>query len=350
MGTAPCPWTGRCPHFYSMLKKIILFLIFFFYCVIVFLYSALNSPRFWEKLTLQFVRAQYTDIEVSEFKIGKSRFQLPLKLNFSNIKFSLTKEKEMYVINLKNAVLDLVNRRQIQIQLRGLGGRASSFTFNQADALLLISPSRKGSSINGDLKVAEMDLNSYQLRDIAAKIIGEPNQIRFKDIIANFYDGQMSGEILLDYHKQITYSIEAELTHVSLNRMRSVNPAVFSKIQGQVDGHLKATGDAKKIHSIQSSINAPSGGELKASLLSYLVRYIPPSQQRDDLEELVATDGDVSFEKANLQLESVNDKKLLNKIKLESNKFNLDINLDVEINIEGGLNNLLNYYSKKLSR
>ena len=125
--------------------------------------------------------------------------------------------------------------------------------------------------------------------------------------------------------------------------MREIQSDVFSQIDGKLNGNFILEGKKDKIRSLKADLDIPKGGTLKASLLSFIMAYLPQSTQKKELEALMGSEGHIPFEKGFLLVRSLNDETLAAEIGLKSEKFNLDIDVTVDINLEGGLQNLLGY-------
>ena len=91
--------------------------------------------------------------------------------------------------------------------------------------------------------------------------------------------------------------------------------------------------------------------QIKATLIKPLLDYIPQSRQKKDLELLFKNKGNIPLEMAEIVLLSVTDEAVKTRIELKSRKFNLDISVDLDFNIAGGIQNILNlqkqYFLKK---
>ena len=324
------------------------------------IYFLLNSPSFCNNVIPLLVNpllakkssGQIVATRISELKIGRQQFKLPGNLNFEKISFVIIKDKNVYSIQIKQAKVEGVHRlmrakKNIQIEIKGLTSDSFSETIHDADVIFKMDNSQKGlEHWQGQFYAPEAKFSEYRLRQLRSSIYADQNRMEWPDFLADFYGGKLKGKIFVDYKQGIFYSMYIALSDVDLKRLEKANPQFFSKLRGSVDGWLNIEGDSKKIRSIKALFNAPKGGKIRASFLSYLMEYIPSSTQKKDLEVLIQQDGLLPLEKASVDLKSLSDQKVLAKINLASQRFNLDINLTAEINVEGGLNNLLNSLKK----
>jgi hypothetical protein len=113
-------------------------------------------------------------------------------------------------------------------------------------------------------------------------------------------------------------------------------------VKGRVDGRCSIKGKLDEIESLVGNLDIVEGGQLKAAWLSFIPSQLPPnSVQRKDLERLIKTDGDFPFEKFLVNSKSITDEKMTSEVKIESKRFNLNLDYTIDTNIEGGLGNLL---------
>ena len=85
---------------------------------------------------------------------------------------------------------------------------------------------------------------------------------------------------------------------------------------------------------------------IRAELLQYLVEYIPHSIQRKMILEAIRLRELIPVENAALRITKKDDATLRNDIKIYSSDVNLDVDLTVDIVIEGGLNQILKHFHK----
>ena len=130
--------------------------------------------------------------------------------------------------------------------------------------------------------------------------------------------------------------------------MKTANPAVFSQVQGKINGTAFLAGNLKEIGRLEGQFKMTEGGKLKAALLGFLIPYIPQGTQKKELELLVKDNGDIPFEKGALYLKNLDKETLSTQIDLESKTFNLDFDVGINVHVDVGLTRLLDY-SKALA-
>lgn len=79
---------------------------------------------------------------------------------------------------------------------------------------------------------------------------------------------------------------------------------------------------------------------MKASLLMFLAQYVP---QRQQIEGLIERNELIPLEKAEIIVTSLSSEKISSQVSLKISSINLNMNIKFDFNIEGGLENLLEY-------
>lgn len=335
-----------------MVKKILLFLFLVILIVPGSIYYLLNSAWFLEKIIPVALNRQFPDIQIEELRIGKQQFTLPGHLSLKNVQYVILQDDEKYAVFQEKMDIRFYGfKKQIMLKVQGGAVQSSAITLKDADIFLNVA-SDEGETFHtdGKLRILSAVSQRYKLTNIRSKISGDGQRIYFKDFLADCYGGKVTGEIFLDYKPDISYSIETKLSDLDLVLMRRANEQIFSNVTGKVSGTLVVKGTPEKIESVKASLDAPGGGELRASLLKNLLEYIPPTTQKEDLKALMKTGGNIPLQKATIDLESVSDEKLVTDIGLASQTFNLNANVTVEINVEGGFKNLLEHLQKALQQ
>ncbi len=193
----------------------------------------------------------------------------------------------------------------------------------------------------GTLKVEDAAYDLYGFKDIEAILVADPRQLRLNDLKAQAYGGAVTGEILLDYVPRIAYSIALDLERIDLLKLQTVNPEVFSQVEGLVSGNVQVGGNEKSVTRLQSSLQMPQGGKIQAKWLGPVATYIPLGPQKSQLEGLIKVDGQVPVEKASVTLQNLTAEKATALMVINSRQLNLNINLTLDVNVEGGLQELL---------
>ncbi len=338
----------------GMMKRF--FLVF---SLIIFLFGVgvlmlLNSSGFSEKIISGLLDRNLKDISVADLKITKQVFHPAGFLTLSDISLQVKSKEDTFLISFDSIHIKLHHlysrkNARIFIDLKGLN--VDSGILKCTDAKINIISSRDGALEGGNFTVEKIKYLDYEVTNIAGDIAAEESTLMIRRMTGNFYGGQIATEVLLENDRQLNYSITVSLKDVDIKKLEEANKAIFSNAKGMVDGKIEITGSKKGDYDVEGRIYSFSDTEVKASLIKPLLDYIPQSRQKKDLDLLLKQQGNIPLESAEIILLSVTDESIKTRVELKSKKFNLDIGVGFDFNIEGGVQNFLNlqkqYFLKK---
>lgn len=195
-------------------------------------------------------------------------------------------------------------------------------------------------TFNAILSAKKFQWQDYELGNISSTLEISSEQIAFKDFYCDFYDGVLNGKIVLETQNPLTYHMEIFLEDVDAVKLKEAQ-AVFDNIRGRLSGVMLIQGTPDAIESISGSVKAKEGGEVKAVLLQPILQYVPMPEQKKQLEAIIAKGGRIPLEVAKVDLSSIENDKITMHFILKSREYNLDLNLTIQLNVEGGLMGLL---------
>lgn len=328
----------------KLIRIIFLFLILPAFFLGLVAYWVLNSTDVSEVVIPVRLNALLKGTRILEMSIERQSFTLPGRFEFENVSVTFWEAGERRPLTFRKLRIDGIDRLlssgPIDAQLTGLNLETSAFKVNEVDSAVTLSfnKDRSVNSIAGELTASSVDYHTLLVEYLRSGIAGDEHRIHFKDFLANFNGGVVRGEILLDYAPKLAYSIKLNFQDVDLSRLEKTHSAVFSYVQGVVEGDIKIEGDAGSFSSIIGRFDASGGGQIKAFLLKHLLEYLPAhSAERIRLETIIRQGGYVKLEVADGQINSADEEHLNIRLHLFSQAHNLDITYPVDIYVEGGI-------------
>ncbi|OGX07044.1 MAG: hypothetical protein A2Z88_03050 [Omnitrophica WOR_2 bacterium GWA2_47_8] len=291
----------------NALKKI---LIVLFGLIIVSAGSAfwiLNSSGLTSRIVPFLINRQFKDIKINGLSIAQQRFIFPDRLELKDIKMKASRSGEPVVIEDADVEIDL-------------------------------------SALSGSFFVSQGQYSNYKATDIKGVFNKSGLKFTIAPLTAKLYGGTIAAEIVLAYSKDFPYSINLKAKEIGMLELEEINQAVFSNMKGKADADLHIVGTAGGITNVSGSVWSPKNAQIKAVLLKPLLDYIPQSTQKKELDLLIKEQGNIPLETAVLKIENYEDEKLATRVDLKSEKFNLDIGVKLDLNIEGGMKNLMSLF------
>ena len=344
----------------SILKRTSILLILGLCVGISVLYAALNSKWFLQKILISLLNSSTSGAKISRIDVGRQRFTFfPVPaLHLEDVTFLILSKGEGYSFDIKDmyftverAAVFTDRQNTIKMIITNLKMESALAVVTNGNAVLTLDLTNiTANNGNGYIKMDMAEYGGCQLTNIASNVRVDREKMIWDRFQAGFYEGRIKGKVSLDYGQYLPYRINVKFKNVNVTQLEGINSKVFSQLHAFVDGSLDIQGDTRRIHALKCSLDAPDGGRLKASVMNQLLDYLPSiSNQRKELEKLIKTGGYFRLDEAYLEVENTGEDKLSNTINLVSDELNLNANLSVDINIEGGLQNIFQYF-KKISK
>jgi len=337
----------------SLRKNILRIFVVSFVAVIIIVVGvtrALNSKWFFNIVVFKMVSPSLKGIHVRKFETTSQNFNFPHQLIFEGVRVDLENKKDSYAVDChylhgENQSIMTFPPRLIRLHAEGCNVQANDWSVKGMDLNLWVHLKAKGlEQITGEAKISQVRWGTYELDNAKTKITFQDDTVTLKEIFAYLYGGEMQGTISLDNQPGFPYLVDIALKDVDLKKLEDTQNNFWSQMKGRVDGHCSIKGKLDEIESWEGNLDIVEGGQMKAAWLSFILSQLPPnSVQRKDLEQLIKADGDFPFEKFLVNAKSITDEKMTSEVKIESKRFNLNLDYTIDTNIEGGLGNLLSH-------
>jgi len=314
-------------------------------------YLCLRSPKLLAKTLKAVADRQAGPVRLTTLQIKETKFLSPASYHINEVSAELQLSEPQAKISVTIEHLGFENLYKAIFKDENLFIKWNKVQISSDELALNVT------QLSGELKSAGVDLNSatgflkaekinsgdYLARNVKSDVTINPQNVLLENFTADAYGGSVSGNISFVYEPEVTYHIEIDLDGIDSARLASV-VALFNDLRGLISGWAKIDGDDSEIFSLSGAFNIVEGGQVRASMLAPLLQYIPASQQKTQLNALIAADGLVPLQKARIHLDSESTEKLTTQFNLSSKEYNLDLNLTVDVNVDGGLARLLDFH------
>ena len=227
--------------------------------------------------------------------------------------------------------------------MKGGAIKASSF---QAEGLNVELVSESIDKWVGEASIENAQSNGFKVYDINAKMVITSQEAVISGINADSYKGKIAGNAYVYFVPTVRYVADVKLEGLDTAEMESVNLSLFSQVRGRIYGTIDIEGPAGELENISMDMRINEDGELQAKALEPLLTYIPKSTQKETLEAVIKRDGRIRVNNAHMKLANQDLETVSLNIKLQSKDFNLDVNVTIDIIIEGGMQNLLKNFNQ----
>jgi hypothetical protein len=319
------------------------------FIMIVFLLSAIGI--FWVASSVKAMQAVLKagaglflkDITVQELVIKKQICRFPKEFIFEDVSFRLKHKAEDFDLSFKAiAFSELIKFLSAQegASLEFKEGSVASSVF-QIHGLTVHLVSQGAMNWIGTVNVDKAESNGFEVKNIQAKAVVRREDATLFDIQAYSYEGQLKGIAQVYFIPLVRYVANLTFENLETIALEKLNTPFFSQIRGQVYGTIHVKGPAGGLEKIAMNVMLADGGKIQAQMLSPLLNYIPMSTQSKILQTAIEQKQLMSIDSGRLTLSNKDAEKIITGIQLKSKDLNLDVNVTVDIMIDGGLKRLL---------
>jgi hypothetical protein len=300
--------------------------------VIIATLYILQTPQFWQFAIGQAVKRN-PDLSLTKLSIEKSSLSIK-RLELHNVNGRLKIKDKSYYISIGHVVFDGAKLSAQSASIVGDAITASDVTLDME----IIWKNIKPFSIAGIAKASSVTIQKYELTDAVLPFEWTQGKLNSKPWNAHFAEGDIRGELGIVWDPEMTYSVSIKAKHINTVALASVNENIFGQVKALLSGVATVAGTGLVITETTGHFESAEGGVVKAKLLAKIAQYVP---QHQVLSELIKKNADIPIDQGDITFHAVSDEQWRTHVKLFSKEVNLDLNLDMDINIEGGTSGIL---------
>ncbi len=335
-----------------MFKRVLLALVFF--CVICFiaLFGILYSSYLTQRVVAFVLHKNLKDSVVEQFSIGHQKFSLPGQLDLQDVSVRLKAKSGPTTLKIKQLQVHSVHR--LLCFASEIPLYANDFTFETDEIRANLPETQATLNFNmwtlsrwqATIASPEIEAYKYKFTRVSAQLDGRRGELLVKNIRADFYKGQLNGQLKLTLAKQAWYQASFDFSGVDLGALKEADDVISKQLEGVINGDVSVSGDSKRIDGIELKVKVIKDGRLRASLLKFILPYIPRTEETQVLQQMIKKDLKVPVESADVEFKSIDSQKLSGTVHLGVKKLNLNLNLPVDVLFDGNIFGLIKRYQK----
>jgi hypothetical protein len=311
------------------------------------LFWALNSKTVTERVVPPVANIFLKDVRITHLSLAKQRFNINGSFSFDSVIIKLSDKTGEMGVALDElhiaSVYDVVRlNRPVKIAAR-------DGTFMGADVVIdaivfdgiLVQRSKGNYEIDGNISISKAIAQKLIVSNITGKIEGMLPNIAINDIMADFYGGKVNGTVLSKPEVDGYVNLSLNLDNIDISRIANDRPDLVSQVAGIADISVAMEAKGGAITDMQADLVMTKGSMINAALLQFLIDYIPQSAERKELAFLIKEQKKIALDKTIVKVTDFDSEKISLAVQLASKRINLDLNLTLDLIVEGGLMNLL---------
>jgi hypothetical protein len=311
------------------------------------LYWGLNSRGLTERLVPPIANIFLKDIRITQLSLDQQRFNINGSFSFDSVIIKVSdKAGEMGVAldQLRiTSIYDLLRLdRPIEITLRDGTFMGADLVINAIEFNgVLVQRSKNNYEIDGNISISKAIAQKLIVSNITGQIEGMLPNIAITNIIADCYGGKVHGSVLCQPEDDGYVNLSLNLDSVDISKIANDRPDLVSQVDGIADIYLMMQSHNSAITDFKADLTMTEKSRVNAALMQFLIDYIPNSAERKELALLIKEKKKIALDKAIVKVTDFDSEKISLAVQLASKRINLDLNLTLDLIVEGGLMNLL---------
>lgn len=300
----------------------------------------LNQPRLVAWAVLSVLKQRVHQVVFKEITIESLRWQDFDRLDLNNVRVKFKLNGDSYFVSAGGVHLEGLStfpfKGRMTADVKSMA--LVSDRLNCSDISFLSGLYFKGLTyqrMETAFVVSKAEWDQYALKDLKGGIDEKSGRFELIYAQADAYQGRLELSGSFEFSKGMVYDMDLRLKGLHTALLAQANPS-FAQLTAVVDGAVKVSEQGRGIL-IAADLTSQGEGSMKASLLRYLVQYVP---QRRQVEELIARDADIGLSRAEAKINSVTPDRISSEIILNSSSLNLNMNVKFDINMDGGIGRL----------
>ncbi len=277
-------------------------------------YVLLNTTWLLSNFAPRLAKMYLKSIELESFEFTRQSFSLPdtitlhqVKAVFAHAGVRYETEAEHIIIYEAKKIAEIPH--QMKITIDGLKVSSERWQMSNSDLRFLVVFSESQlSSLEGIFRLAVFSSPPYQLENVIGKMTGGPDHWKIVNLTGNGYGGSFKGQLSGESQPQTTYTFWIEAAGIQTEELEKINLPLFASLRGKLDGSFRLIADPQSIAILDANFTMPEGGQFGEGLTQHLINRISDVEKQGIVDEILHSQKQFSFDRANIQLRNINDR------------------------------------------
>ena len=312
---------------------------------------ALNSAWLSAQLARWEIEHLLPGARVTELSARGQHYSWPGNLAWDDVRFGVMLKGRDYHATLPHLAVSggqtlFYDRSSLKILIKGAEVLCSPGAVKGVDAEFLASlEQRKLILLEGPVTAAAVTWDKLVAQNVSFHVSKDSGEFLFTNILVSAYGGKVTGSAHVKPEGMI-FTADLLADGIDTAKLADLNDQISSQVTGRANGHVRLSGRGEELVFLESDCSMLRGAKVNAALLSALAQYIPASQEKKRLDKLIKKGGQLPVEVLAFKFSSDTPQHLRGDIKLKSREVNLELNLTNDINTDGTLMSLLDYWKQ----
>ncbi len=275
-------------------------------------YYICYTPGLVQRAAPAFIEKHIPEVSLRSLHIGGQSLAYPEVLKLYDIKAQVEWKDEIYHIEI--AEFDFLNfqtfirlQQQALLQFVGLNIERKNFKVVGAALSLTANLDTKGFK-NCEIVVSngEVMIPPYRVTRVQTKIQASEEGFKIPEFQGQAYGGSVKGSVDVTFGKKTSEVVRIEFKDFKSLDLEDVNKALFSQLQGDVNGTLRLTRLDGLIQVFAIMAEMPKEGSMSMALAKKIGSYMTDEESRYKAMAMIDKQGKLDFDSAQIRILNLN--------------------------------------------
>jgi hypothetical protein len=320
---------------------VLLFLLLALFGALAVVATNVRAMEFTVQRVLQRLAPQ-----VQSVRFGSMRYSFPSSWSIGRVSATVLSESGPVKLFVDRLELNDLSRllptgRTVRIELHGVESAFEQIRMCGGSCAVELSRTANGVVYAGRAGPVQVQQKQFRITEIRTEFSGDAKSLSVTNLSAAVYGGTLSGRAQIAFGPSAGYDAELAVQSVECGELEQALGGVFRELGGKLSGSLRIAGTGQQIDRFDTAWNMPGGGAVSAAMLASIIRYIPDSAQKKQLDFLIRTGAKLPVESFVFTLKNESPDRLSGIIGLKSRAANLELNVTHEIRVDARIDALI---------
>lgn len=275
-------------------------------------YYICYTPALIQRAAPAFIEKHIPEVSLRSLRIGGQSLAYPEVLKLYDIQAEVEWQNEIYHIeiaefNFLNFQTFIRVQQQALFEFVGLNIERKNFKVVGAALNLTVNLDTKGFK-NCEIVTSngEVMIPPYRVTRVQTKIQASREGFKIPEFQGQAYGGWVKGSVDVTFVKKTSEVVRMEFKDFKSLELEDVNKALFSQLQGDVNGTLRLTRLDGLIQVFAIMAEMPKGGSMSMALTKKISSYMTDEESRYKVMAMLDSQGKIDFDSARIRILNLN--------------------------------------------
>lgn len=322
-------------------------ILFIFITIFGLFYGILNTPWLLSSIGPSLIEYYLPNIvEINSLKIDRQSFESPATIILKDIQCVFVIHDVEYQVDISAITLHEITtlvkeERKLKLSAKGVNVKSQLLKIVNATIEMALNLQRRPPQFSSLIKGDAIQIDEIPGEGFSANVKGAKKAVQILDIALKGFGGETFGQVIFEFYPAYNYELWLEASYLSCEALEKIHKPLFSGLKGKLNGTLRLIGDQEQVTLLDVMMKFEKGLKIKTDLLSALVNYISDDKQKAVIKSLSQVQGEIAFDKAFLQVGTMQGDKMALTVDLENRQRQVALKELIQVNLQEDLKDFI---------